>query len=138
MSAPYLTEKELAARWDCGRKKLWKLRKKGSGPNYTRFGHSIRYFVIDVLAYEKKTGMTSDGEIGVDFSDQLWLQHANLSISNALLYMILYSLVYTVESRSLGSSEYINFKQLVQLIRDRLIVNIPSARSVLIKMCDNV
>ena len=139
MSDSYITEKQLCARWDICRKTLWKQRKEKSGPRSAKFRGSIRYLMADIIAYEKQVGLVSDNDtIDADFSNPLWLQHSNLSISNVFLYMVLTSLVYSIKTKKLTNSDYLLHKQLIVLFGDSLIINIPSLRTKLKTMCDNI
>jgi hypothetical protein len=52
--------------------------------------------------------------------------------------MVLASLVSTTKTRNLGKGEYLLYKQLIVLFRDSLTVNIPSLRTPLKKMCDDM
>jgi hypothetical protein len=106
---------------------------------FSRIGGTIRYMVSDIAAYEKQIGLNhSENSIELDISDSRWLQYSTVNISNNFLYLVLYSLIYTIKTKNLGNSEYLAFKQLALLIRDRLIVNIPSLRASLKKMSGDI
>lgn len=48
----FLREHELARRWRKSRRSLQRWRVDGAGPAFVRIGGSIRYRMVDVLAYE--------------------------------------------------------------------------------------
>jgi hypothetical protein len=139
MSSQYLTVKQLCDRWGKCRKTLWKQRKNDTGPIYKKIGGEIRYMLVDVLAYEQQSGIGTDNNvIDIDFSDLKWLQYSTLNISNNLLYLVLYALVYTMKTKSFGNTEYLAFKQLAILFRDRLTASIPSMRTALKKITNDL
>ena len=52
----WLTTKELSSRWD-GKPSVRTLegwRSKGLPPKFTRFGRIVKYFLGDIIAYEKR------------------------------------------------------------------------------------
>lgn len=49
----FLSEVQLAERWDVSVKLLQKWRWKGGGPAFTTLGTSVRYGMLDILAYEQ-------------------------------------------------------------------------------------
>lgn len=50
---PFISEKELAARWKCTARTLRNYRTDGDGPQFVRIGpKSVAYRLDDVLAYE--------------------------------------------------------------------------------------
>ena len=54
MSNITLTEKDLASRWSVSHRTLqnWRVAKKG--PKYIKIeGSSVRYFMVDIIKYEK-------------------------------------------------------------------------------------
>lgn len=48
----FVTEKQLAARWQSSVKKLQKDRLHGTGPPFVRMGRLVRYRMTDVVDYE--------------------------------------------------------------------------------------
>lgn len=48
-----LTERELAARWRLAPETLANQRSQGKGVAYVRLGRTIRYRLVDVIAYEQ-------------------------------------------------------------------------------------
>lgn len=57
----FLSEADLALRWQKSRRSLQRWRAEGVGPPYHRIGHAVRYRVSDVRAYE--AGVRQDGGI---------------------------------------------------------------------------
>lgn len=140
MSDPYITEKELCARWGVCRRTLWLYRKNKTGPKYSKLKGSIRYLLADIIAFEKQSGLSSETItlFDADISKPVWVQYTNLRISMVFLYMTLISLVNTIKTINLSNSEYLLYKELVVLFRDTLSANIPSMRDTLSKMCDSI
>lgn len=62
-SEVFLTEQQLAQRWNISRKKLQADRWKGGGVPYCKFGRAVRFKLSDVLAFESANTHrhTSDG-----------------------------------------------------------------------------
>lgn len=50
----FLTQDELASRWDVETRTLYNWRKEGKGPPFLKLGKKIRYRLSDVLEYEEK------------------------------------------------------------------------------------
>ena len=48
----YFSDPELSARWALKAGTLRNWRCQGRGPNFTKFGGSVRYIIADILAYE--------------------------------------------------------------------------------------
>lgn len=51
-SEVFLTEQELAIRWNISVKKLQADRWKGTGIQYCKFGRAVRFRLSDIIAYE--------------------------------------------------------------------------------------
>jgi hypothetical protein len=60
----FLTEGQLADRWQCSIKKLQNDRLKGGGPRFVKIRRSVRYRFTDVLAYEEANLRTSTSDQG--------------------------------------------------------------------------
>ena len=60
----HLTEKELAQRWSVAVKTLQNQRVAGCGLSYLKIGRSVRYRLIDVIAFEEGARRMSTSEGG--------------------------------------------------------------------------
>lgn len=58
----WLTQIELAQRWDISPRTLERWRVIGYGPNFTKIGHLVRYSVDEIEQYEKDHARISDVE----------------------------------------------------------------------------
>lgn len=58
----YLTEKNLAARWNITIKTLQRWRWQGGGPPFLKFGGNVRYALNDILNYENLNRFFSTSE----------------------------------------------------------------------------
>lgn len=50
----FLTQADLAKRWQISARTLERWRWEGVGPNFKKIGHAVRYALADVVAYEEK------------------------------------------------------------------------------------
>lgn len=68
----FLTEKQVAARWQCSAKLLQKFRYQGGGPRYMRFAHNmVRYSLSDLVAFENgKFRSNTSEEPGLELDDK--------------------------------------------------------------------
>lgn len=64
----WLTQTELAKRWDISPRTLERWRVIGYGPNYTKIGHHVRYATGEIEQYEKDHSRVSDVE-GHSYTD---------------------------------------------------------------------
>ena len=54
----FLTQSHLADRWGCSLRTLQRWRKGVNGPAFLRLGGSIRYRLVDILAFEDRNRMS--------------------------------------------------------------------------------
>lgn len=57
----YLSERQLAARWQASSRTLQRWRASGKGPPFLRLGGAIRYRLIDIEAFELATRSAETG-----------------------------------------------------------------------------
>ena len=58
----FLTDKELAARWNISVRTVQKWRVTGQGPRFRKLGTAVRYALPDVEAYEQAAGRRSTSD----------------------------------------------------------------------------
>ena len=56
----FLTEEQLAERWQCTGKTICRWRSQGSGPKFLKINGSIRYKLSDVEAFEEHNTITPE------------------------------------------------------------------------------
>lgn len=61
----FLTERDLADRWQVSVKTLQAMRLKGGGPVYRRFGRVVRYAVADLEQFETAARRRSTSDAGL-------------------------------------------------------------------------
>ena len=54
----FLTDEQLAERWQCHRQTLIRWRTKGTGPKFVKINNQIRYKLSDVEAFEEANTVT--------------------------------------------------------------------------------
>jgi predicted site-specific integrase-resolvase len=64
MGSLYLTEQDLATRWEISERTLQKWRVRGAGPVFRKIGSNVRYDERDVEAYEDRQARTSTSDTG--------------------------------------------------------------------------
>ena len=57
----FLTQHELAVRWGCSPRTLQRWRTDRHGPTFVRLGGSIRYILLDVIAFEDRNRNSGEG-----------------------------------------------------------------------------
>ena len=58
----WMTQTELAQRWDISPRTLERWRVVGYGPQFTKIGHAVRYSASEIEQYEKDRARTCDVE----------------------------------------------------------------------------
>ena len=56
----FLTEEQLAERWQCTGKTIGRWRSQGTGPKFLKINGSIRYKLSDVEAFEEHNTITPE------------------------------------------------------------------------------
>ena len=56
----FLTDEQLAERWQCHRQTLIRWRTKGTGPKFVKINNQIRYKLSDVEAFEEANTVTPE------------------------------------------------------------------------------
>ena len=59
----FLTQKDLAKRWNISHQTLERWRWWGKGPQYFKFGNKVRYKLPDIEAYEAGHLLTSTSQV---------------------------------------------------------------------------
>ncbi len=61
----FLTQKDVAKRWNISHQTLERWRWWGKGPQYFKFGNKVRYKLSDIEVYEAKRAASSTSEASV-------------------------------------------------------------------------
>ena len=56
----FLTDEQLAERWQCHRKTLIRWRSTGIGPKFVKINNQVRYKLADVEAFEESNTVTPE------------------------------------------------------------------------------
>ena len=56
----FLTDEQLAERWQCHRKTLIRWRSTGIGPKFVKINNQVRYKLSDVEAFEESNTVTPE------------------------------------------------------------------------------